>query len=104
MIRNQELGIRNVIRNQKRESGTRNQERDQELALSRGLQLACRDEQHEPLYGSDEAPIRQVPLAVLLLLLLLGPPVDAAQGGFGISLASHRWPLLQLLWLLRTLS
>ena len=45
------------------------------------------------LYGSDEAPVRQVPLAVLLLLLLhLGPPVDAAQGGFGISLASHRWP------------
>ena len=28
----------------------------------------------------------------MLLLLLLGPPVDAAQGGFGISLASHRWP------------
>ena len=69
-----------------------NQERDQELALSRGLQLAYRDEQHEPLYGSNEALIRQVPLAVLLLLLLLGPPVDAAQGGFGISLASHRWP------------
>ena len=72
-------------------SGTRNQECDQELALSRGLQLACRDEQNEPLYGSDEAPVRQGPL-VVLLLLLLGPPVDAAQGGFGISLANHRWP------------
>ena len=45
----------------------RNQERDQELALSRGLQLAFRDEQHEALYGSDEALARQVPLAVLLL-------------------------------------
>ena len=80
-------------------SGTRNQECDQELILNRGLQLACRDEQHEPLYGSDEALARKVPLAVLLLLLLFGPPVDAAQGGFGISLARHWWPLLQLLWL-----
>ena len=52
-------------------SGTRirnaNQERDQDLGLSRGLQLACRDEQHKPLYGSNEAPIRQVPLAFMEL-------------------------------------
>ena len=64
---NRKSGTRNAIRNQECESGTRNQERDEELALSRGLQLACRDEQHEPLHGSDEALARQVLLAVLLL-------------------------------------
>ena len=31
------------------------------------MQLACRDEQHEPLNGSDEAIARQVPLGELLL-------------------------------------
>ena len=44
-----------------------NQERDQEPALSRGLQLTRREKQHEPLHGSDEALARQVLLAVLLL-------------------------------------
>ena len=56
------------VRNQDRdqEPEIRNQERDQELALSRGLQLAYRDEQHDPLYGSDEGLVKQVPLAMLV--------------------------------------
>ena len=70
MIRNQELGIRNAIRNQELgiRNAIRNQERDQEHALSRGLQLVCRDEQHEPLYSSDEALVRLVDVVDNLLL------------------------------------
>ena len=34
------------------------------------MQLACRDEQHEPLNGSDEVLARQVPLGGLLVAQL----------------------------------
>ena len=72
--------LQRIIRSQECENNSKSGTRSG-IALNRGLQLACRDEQ---------------------LLVLLGPPVGAARGGFGISLASHWWPLVQLrlLWVL----